>query len=111
MDGFADFWPDSPDCMVNLIEYDGVPGDVSGIKVATRFIQFNVRDTDSLSCYTRALAIYNAIVELHAEEEIIDLNPGRWAIITPIQSPLKFSEDEKLRVIFGFNTTIFTRTD
>lgn len=108
VDVFRDFMPDTPDNVVAIYEYAGVPGSV-GIDTQNRSIQINVRDRSYSSARSKIHAIYNLFHQ--AEEPIIALTATRWSICQPRQVPFQSNRDTQGRVVFTFNLGITTHKD
>lgn len=107
VDAFLDFAPASPDNIVALYEYGGVPGTVGSADV--RNIQVMVRHEDPSEARQKAWQIFN-ILDV-PDDRIIYLTSSRWTIILARQTPSKIGVDEQNRSLWGFNLSITTHRD
>lgn len=109
IDLFRDVIPDDPDVVVTLFEYNSKTAVSRFNHAIVRYVQVTARDSKSSASRQRALEIFKLFQE--SDEEITDLPNGRWAIIKPLQSPFKISEDGKSRSYYGFNVAITTNCE
>lgn len=104
---FIDKLPDTPDECLALFEYEGM-GDVPWeTDAAHRSIQLVCRATSASKAKANAWSIYDFIKQSLDEIGRVDFN-GRFTQTTIRQTPFKFDEDSKARVVYGFNLGVTT---
>ena len=109
VDIFTDKLPDSPDECYVLFEYDGAP-EVPYEQAVQRNVQLICRATSAIQAKTNATSVHNLIKQSLDETGRIDYN-GRFTQTTLRQTPFKLDEDEKNRVVFGFDMGMTTSID
>lgn len=108
VDVFRDYTPDTPDDVIALYEYAGMPmGRPS--EAVNRNVQIRVRDKSTSQARSRINAIYDLMCNPY--ETVLNLPNGRWMIGTPKQTPYKLMEDTNRRAIYVFNYGVLTYTD
>ena len=108
-DAFWDKVPDSPDVCYAVFEYDGMP-EVPYEEAMHRSVQLICRASNSIDAKANATRVYSLIRSDLDEVGRIDFN-GRFTQTTLRQTPFKMDEDEKSRVVYGFNMGITTSID
>jgi len=112
-DCFRDYTPDSPDQVVVLTEYGGLPFPPHMVGALRRFqvIARSSRDDPDWG-RRKAWELYNT---LDVPEKIIDARDedgkGMWGVITALQTPHKMRVDDNGRDVYGFNVAITTERD
>lgn len=109
VDLFRDTIPDEPDSVVTLFEYDSRTAATKFNPVVVRYVQVIARDPQPTVSRQKAASLFKLFNQW--EEGITDLPNDRWAIIKPLQSPFKVSEDNRRRSYYGFNVAITTNSD
>lgn len=108
VDIFRDFMPATPDNVVVVYEYAGLPGGV-GIDTQIRSVQINVRDQSYSKAREKIHAIYNLFHK--PEDSLIAITPTRWSVCQPRQVPFQSNRDAQGRVVFTFNMGVTTHKD
>ena len=109
VDAFWDKLPDEPTECIVVYEYDGMP-EVPYEEAMNRSVQLICRASTSIDAKAMATRVYNLIRTSLDETGRIDFN-DRFTQTYLRQTPFKMDEDEKARVIYGFNMGITTSID
>lgn len=109
VDIFTDKLPDAPDNCYAIFEYDGLP-EMPWESAVHRNVQIICRGTTASIAKANATSVHNLIKESLDETGRIDFN-SRFTQTTLRQTPFKVDEDEKNRVVFGFNLGVTTSID
>ena len=109
LDAFWDKMPASPDRCIALYEYTGLP-EVPYEDAVHRSVQVVCRNTSASLAKADAERVHEFIVTSLEEDGRIDFN-GRFTQTSLRQTPFKIDEDDRSRVIFGFNMGITTSRD
>lgn len=108
VDIFRDFIPESPDDLISVAEYAGVPG-LAGIDTQLRLVQINVRNTSYSSARSTSHQLYSLFHR--SEEPILQMTSERWVITQPRQTPFQSNRDRQNRTTFTFNVALTTYKD
>lgn len=109
LDAFWDKMPSSPDRCLVVYEYTGLP-EVPYESAVHRSVQVTCRNTSASLAKADAERVHEFIVTSLEEDGRIDFN-GRFTQTSLRQTPFKIDEDDRSRVIFGFNMGITTSRD
>lgn len=109
LDAFWDKMPSSPDRCLVVYEYTGLP-EVPYESAVHRSVQVTCRNTSASLAKIDAERVHEFIVTSLEEDGRIDFN-GRFTQTSLRQTPFKIDEDDRSRVIFGFNIGITTSRD
>ena len=109
-DAFWDKLPDAPDECIALFEYTSEGERPWDKETMHRSVQIIFRAQTAAKAKAKATQVYNLINDSLDEAGRIDYN-GRFSQTTLRQTPFKVDEDEKARVVYGFNMGITTSID
>lgn len=107
IDAFRDFRPEAPDNIISLHEYQGDPVSIY-TDVVHRSVQVVIRNKSAVAAQDLAKQLCEALMQDSAMNKRVDFTPTRWGQVHIRQAPYKFSQDEKDRVLYGFNLGITT---
>jgi hypothetical protein len=106
---YQDNIPDEPDSVIVLTEYNSKTALGMFNSAVVRYVQVLTRSPSASAGKAEALKLFKLFNTL--DDNITDLPNDRWAIIKPLQSPFKISEDGQNRIYYGFNVAITTNCD
>lgn len=109
IDAFWDKLPDTPDNCIAIFEYTGFLEEPWEPTVH-RNVQIICRAPSAINAKANATRLHNLIKSSMDETGRIDFN-DRFTQTTIRQTPFKINEDDKSRVVFGFNLGITTAID
>lgn len=110
IDAFRDFQPETPDNIVSFHEYAGDPVSLFTDAVH-RSVQIVVRNKSANDARTKALSLYNTLLNAADQAGRVDFTAARWGQVYLRQTPYKFSQDKSDRVLYGFNLGITTTAE
>lgn len=108
-DLFWDKMPDMPDRCLVVYEYTGLP-EVPYEDAVHRSVQIVCRNVSTTLVKADIERVHDFLVTSLDEAGRIDFNT-RFAQVSIRQTPFKIDEDERNRVLFGFNIGITTSRD
>ncbi len=109
-DVFLDYVPETPDNLLAVQEYAGVPPDIP-IPLLDRRVQVLIRNKSYASARTLAFSVFNALDTGFSRPAGVVLTASRTAVINALQSPFMLERDEMDRSIFVFNLAVATTRD
>lgn len=109
IDLFYDKMPDQPDRCLVVYEYAGLP-EVPYEQAVHRSVQIVCRNTSTTLVKADIERVHTFIFNSLDEAGRIDFN-GRFTQSTIRQTPFKIDEDDRTRVLFGFNIGVTTCRD
>ena len=109
VDAFYDKMPDMPDRCIVVYEYSGLPV-VPYEDAVHRSVQIVCRNSSTTLVKTDIERVLDFIVTSLDETGRIDFNE-RFTQTSIRQTPFKIDEDDRTRVLFGFNIGVTTCRD
>lgn len=109
-DCFWDKLPDSPDSCIAVFEYNSesdVPYENDAVH---RSVQLVCRESTAISAKAKVTRVYDYIRSTLDETGVMYFNE-RFTQTSLRQTPFKLDEDDRSRVIYGFNMGITTARD
>ncbi len=109
VDAFWDKMPAEPSKCLCVYEYSGLP-EVPYEDAVHRSVQIVCRNTSTALVKSDIERVHEFLVTSLDEAGRLDFN-GRFSQVSIRQTPFKLDEDDRARVLFGFNIGITTQRD
>ena len=109
VDIFRDIRPDTPDNIVIVSEYPGLPSQ-TGVDALDRRLQISVRNSNVNLARELAWSLYN-FLDTPLDRIKDDITEERWGVLYALQTPFKLDVDDRNRITYAFNLGITTYRD
>lgn len=110
VDLFYESMPDSPNDLIVLYEYAGLPQAQQETAVH-RSVQIAIRHSVALEGKQLAWEIYKLFQQAQSQANRVDFNINTWGQVNLRNTPIKIKKDDQNRVTWAFNLGITTQPD